>query len=66
MANPKPSKQNNKPQSSCSNRKQCIQKEINNGRPINICPSLKREQKISFDSADKLAEEIAALRDKKS
>ncbi|EPB8415024.1 MULTISPECIES: hypothetical protein [Escherichia] len=62
MTSPKTGKPNNKSQSSCPNRTQGIQ----NGRPITIGPKLKRKEKISFDSADKLAEEIAALRDKKS
>lgn len=66
MANQKTGKQKSKPQSSSSDGKACIQRERSSGRFINICPSLKRNQKISFDFADKLAEEIAALRDKKS
>lgn len=66
MANQNAGKQKNKPQNSCPDGNASIRGDRSSGRFINICPSLKRKQKISFDTSDKLAEEIAALRDKKS
>ena len=75
MANQKPENEPGNPSKPANRRdghvspstkgKVYIQKEKNSG-VSSICPSIKRNEKISFDSADKLAEEIAALRDKKS
>lgn len=66
MANQKEQKQRSKPQSTCSDGKARIQKHQGSAYIIKDRPGPNRNEKISFDSADKLAEEIAALRDKKS
>nr|WP_253076407.1 hypothetical protein [Citrobacter freundii]URZ94094.1 hypothetical protein [Citrobacter freundii] len=66
MASQKPGKQSSNPKASCTDAKVGTLKQKNSGEYKAICPSIKRSGKISFDSADKLAEEIAALRDKKS